>query len=82
VRPPGGHTRAQRAAGGGWSGCDSESGRFRKAQSKGAMRHRVLAGLKEVGQAVRSGRAKCVVLAPNVEEVSGAGEERGMRGGW
>ncbi|CAI5526650.1 unnamed protein product [Closterium sp. Naga37s-1] len=40
-----------------------------------AMRRRVLAGLKEVGQAVRSGRAKCVVLAPNVEEVPGAGEE-------
>ncbi|CAI7788629.1 unnamed protein product [Closterium sp. NIES-54] len=43
------------------------------ALKEGAMRRRVLSGLKEVGQAVRSGRAKCVVLAPNVEEVPGAG---------
>ncbi|CAI7874828.1 unnamed protein product, partial [Closterium sp. NIES-54] len=46
---------------------------LQKDPIKGAMRRRVLSGLKEVGQAVRSGRAKCVVLAPNVEEVPGAG---------
>ncbi|CAI5503913.1 unnamed protein product [Closterium sp. Naga37s-1] len=43
----------------------------------GAMRRRVLAGLTEVGQAVRSGRARFVMLAPNEEEVPGRGEERG-----
>ncbi|CAI5525399.1 unnamed protein product, partial [Closterium sp. Naga37s-1] len=35
--------------------------------AEGAVRHRVLVGLKEVGQAVHSGRAKCVVLAAYVE---------------
>ncbi|CAI5526601.1 unnamed protein product [Closterium sp. Naga37s-1] len=39
----------------------------------GAMQRRVLAGMKEVGQAMTSRRTKCVVLAPNVEEVRGAG---------
>ncbi|GJP38828.1 hypothetical protein CLOM_g23234 [Closterium sp. NIES-68] len=38
---------------------------------KAAMRRRLLCGLREVGKAVRTGRAKCVVLAPNVEEVLG-----------
>ncbi|CAI5990671.1 unnamed protein product [Closterium sp. NIES-64] len=33
------------------------------------LKGRMLAGLKEVGQAVRSGRAKCVVLSPSVEEM-------------
>ncbi|CAI5525400.1 unnamed protein product [Closterium sp. Naga37s-1] len=54
--------------------------RERVGSMPGAMRRRVLAGLKEVGQAVRSGRAKCVVLAPKVEEVPGRGEDR-VRGG-
>ncbi|GJP69367.1 hypothetical protein CLOP_g302 [Closterium sp. NIES-67] len=40
---------------------------------KAAMRRRLLCGLREVGKAVRTGRAKCVVLAPNVEEVLGEG---------
>ncbi|CAI7854141.1 unnamed protein product, partial [Closterium sp. NIES-54] len=35
----------------------------------GAMQRRVLAGMKEVGQAMTSRRTKCVVLAPNVEEM-------------
>ncbi|CAI5532864.1 unnamed protein product [Closterium sp. Naga37s-1] len=45
--------------------------------AQGAMRQHVLAGLKEVGQAVHSGRVKCVVLAANVERCLGqTSEER------
>ncbi|CAI5503916.1 unnamed protein product [Closterium sp. Naga37s-1] len=46
-----------------------------RAREQGAMRLRVLAGLKEVGQVVRSGRPTCVVLAPVLimEEVPGKG---------
>ncbi|CAI5526640.1 unnamed protein product [Closterium sp. Naga37s-1] len=48
---------------------------------KGVMRRCVLAGLKEVGTGGASGRTKCVAVAPNVEEMPGAGERRaGERG--
>ncbi|CAI5989256.1 unnamed protein product [Closterium sp. NIES-65] len=73
--------RANQAEGGGASGVGlknilpspSPSPSHLSPHAQGAMQRRVLAGLTEVGQAVCSGRAKCVVLAPNVEEVPGAG---------
>ncbi|CAI5956121.1 unnamed protein product [Closterium sp. NIES-65] len=73
--------RANQAEGGGASGVGlknilpspSPSPSHLNPHAQGAMQRRVLAGLTEVGQAVCSGRAKCVVLAPNVEEVPGAG---------
>ncbi|CAI5990591.1 unnamed protein product [Closterium sp. NIES-64] len=58
------------------AGSNEAAARANQAEGgikEGAMQRRVLAGLTEVGQAVCSGRAKCVVLAPNVEEVPGAG---------
>ncbi|CAI7891677.1 unnamed protein product [Closterium sp. NIES-54] len=72
---------AIRAEGGGAGGHGSRRfSMFPHIRVQGAMRRRILARLKEVGQAVCSGRAKCVVLAPNVEEVSGAGEGWGVGG--
>eukprot|EP00475_Leptophrys_vorax_P042552 TRINITY_DN80195_c0_g1_i1.p1 TRINITY_DN80195_c0_g1~~TRINITY_DN80195_c0_g1_i1.p1 ORF type:complete len:148 (+),score=15.87 TRINITY_DN80195_c0_g1_i1:68-445(+) len=40
---------------------------------KANMRRRFLSGMREVGRAVRLGRAKCVLVAPNIEQVEAKG---------
>lgn len=37
------------------------------------MKRRLVSGLREVAKAVKSGRARCIVVAPNIEQISAEG---------
>ena len=37
------------------------------------MKRRLVSGLREVSKAVKTGRARCIVVAPNIEQISSEG---------